>query len=82
MTDEEHPVSERVIHAVAIEIGTDPGDLPLLYETIDPDALDALVETLTDGKVIFQYAGFAVTVESTGVIKLDNRCIGSNLADG
>lgn len=82
MSDQNHSVSERVIETVAAEAETDPMDLPLLYETIDPDALDALIETLSDGEVTFQYAGFAITVESTGIIELDNRSISSNLAGG
>lgn len=80
MTDQGHPVSERVIDAVAVATGTDPLDLPLLYETVDPDALDALAESLSDGEVIFQYAGYTVTVENTGAIELDKRYLGSGPA--
>lgn len=81
MIQQRHPVSERVIHAVADETGTDPLDLPPLYETIDPDALDALIDSLSDGELTFRYTGCAVTIESTGAIELDERYFGNNPAD-
>jgi hypothetical protein len=79
MIDQTYPVSERLIEAVAAEIGTNPIELPLLYETIDPDALDALVESLSGGEITFSYAGCAVTVESTGAIEINERSPGTHL---
>lgn len=58
----------RVIHAVAEHSGTDPTDLPPLYEAVDPDALDALFgptaadDTREGGEVSFIYAGYRVRV--------------------
>lgn len=71
MTGEEYPVSEQVIEAIAAETEMNPMDLPLLYEALDPDALDALIKTLSDGEITFQYAEFTVTVQSTGRVHLE-----------
>lgn len=56
--------SQRVIHAVADATGRPPLELPPLYETVDPDALDAIAESWTHGVLRFSYAGCTVTVES------------------
>lgn len=65
--------SERLVHAVAEQTNTDPVELPPLYDTIDPDALDALLSTLEGGKIEFQYAGHAVRLESDGVVHLTDE---------
>ena len=36
------PISQQVIEAVADAKGVDPLDLPPLYDSVDPDALDSL----------------------------------------
>lgn len=64
MTSEQPHVSRRVVRAVARETGTDPLELPRLFDTIDPDALDALVREMAAGEVQFRYAGHEVTVDS------------------
>lgn len=56
-----------VLRAVAEREGSDPVDLPALYDAIDPDALDALFAstrtgTIRSGSVSFEYAGYRVTV--------------------
>lgn len=70
--DQETP-SEAVIAAVADATDQSPRDLESLFETVDPDALDALVDW-NDGEstvsVSFVYVGYDVTVDSDGV-KLD-----------
>lgn len=65
-------VTERVIRAVANGTGTDPLELPPLAATIDPDALNALIRTLSDGEVSFRYAGCAVTVDGSGDVRIEN----------
>ena len=65
--------SERVIHRVAAAIDRDPLELPPLYDCVDADALDSLVEEMTDGAVTFTYVGHDVTVRSTGEVLLDER---------
>lgn len=39
----------------------DPIDLPPLYDSVDPDALDRLAESST---IQFEYAGYNITVDS------------------
>lgn len=66
--DDDVSPSEKVIQEVAAKTGTDPLELPPLYETIDPDALDALVESSGESglQVEFQYADRHVVVDGTG----------------
>lgn len=66
-------VAEAVVESVAAETDTDALSLPPLAETLDPDALNALVEGLEDGRVAFRYAGCDVTVESDGTVQATSR---------
>jgi hypothetical protein len=52
----------QVVEKVAACSNIDPLELPPLYEELDPDALDALIASMEDGQVSFQYAGYPVTV--------------------
>ena len=65
--------SERVLAKVADSTGRDVLDLPPLYDYVDPDALDAVVATATNGTVRFAYEGHEVAVESDGTIRLAER---------
>lgn len=72
MTTKHHPhdaddePSLAVIEAVAEAEGCDSTDLSPLFEVIDPEALDRLVE---DGaSVSFDYAGRHVNITETGEI--------------
>lgn len=71
---ESAPLSQRVIHAVAEETGTDPFDLNPLFNVVDPENLDALFEPTntgyqrTTGSVAFEYAGCEVTVSADGAV--------------
>lgn len=73
-TDES--LAYTVVTAVAAIRDTDPVDLPTLYECVDVDALDALVDGSrtrpggVDGHVTFAYAGCEVTVDFDGWIRL------------
>lgn len=57
-----------IVEVVAAATGREPTDLPPLYESIETDALDALVSASTDEstRVTFDYAGVEVTVRSHG----------------
>lgn len=61
------PPSAAVVQAVGAMTDREPTSLDPLYETIDPDALDALCTNsdAADPSVTFQYHGFSVTVEGT-----------------
>ncbi|ADB59615.1 hypothetical protein Htur_0718 [Haloterrigena turkmenica DSM 5511] len=61
-------ISIAVVTAIAAKRGVEPTELPPLYESIDPDALDALfAPTRTGGprrgRLEFTYDGHAVVVE-------------------
>ncbi|GAA0196088.1 HalOD1 output domain-containing protein [Haladaptatus pallidirubidus] len=71
-------VSEELITAVATLNDTDPAELVLLADCIDPDALDALFKPRmdgtpreTNGQVEFTYDSYHVTVDSGGTITLE-----------
>lgn len=68
-------VSERVVEAVAGEAGVDPIALDSLYETLDPDALNALFDDTGTNqqdsvRVTFEYAGYQVTVSEGGTVEV------------
>jgi len=59
----------HIVNCVAEKEHTDPLELPPLYDAVDPDALDDLVEsgrqngTTQSGRIEFQYNGYTVIVE-------------------
>jgi hypothetical protein len=66
--------STAVVEAVSAATGRDGHDLEPLYETVDPDAFDALVGISTDGEeadieVRFNYAGCHVTIRGDGEVR-------------
>lgn len=71
---ESAPVSQRVTHAVAETTNTDPLALEPLFNTIDPEGLNALFEPTNTGShratgsVAFEYAGCDVTVFADGTV--------------
>lgn len=68
-TDGDSP-SLAVVRAVARLDGRNPVDLPPLFEALDPDSLNAMLEHArrydTDWTLRFQYAGYEVDLEATG----------------
>jgi len=67
----EASVSTAVIEAVAEAAETEPDELPVLTNVVDPDALDALFAgSETTGSVQFQYAGYDVTVSADRTIQV------------
>lgn len=69
---EEQP-SEAVVRGVATVTGRSVLDITPLFESVDPDALDALFERLPDrttrspGRIVFPLDGCMVSVEGTKV---------------
>jgi Halobacterial output domain 1 len=65
------PPSERIIEAVANAADTSHHELPLLYEAVDPEALNHLFAsdyggtTRAPGQVTIEYAGYEVVVSSS-----------------
>lgn len=74
MTDTRPSVA--VVEAVAREAGVRPVDLPPLYDTIDPDALDQLLPTDGLGLVRFRYDGYDVTLSGADDVRVE-ECDGS-----
>lgn len=63
-------VSERIIQTVAETTNSDPLELTPLYDAVDPEALDALIDGMSDGEISFTYAGHEVTAKSDGTVYL------------
>jgi len=64
--DVEQPISGQIVEAVAEAKDVSSMDLKPLYETVDPDAIDALFRTGTAGRVEFVYEGCEVLVHADG----------------
>lgn len=68
--------SEAVVRRVADFEGVDPTELLPLFDTIDPDALDAIVRSAAGNddaglRIEFTYHGYDVTVTGDGVVHVD-----------
>ncbi|RBI60947.1 hypothetical protein DMJ13_14495 [halophilic archaeon] len=79
-------LSIAVIEAVAEFEGTRPTDVrPVLYELVDPDALDALFGPTScgtpqaEGHVAFDYGEHEVTVYSDGRVEIEG--VGESAVD-
>ncbi|WP_336035117.1 HalOD1 output domain-containing protein [Halobacterium yunchengense] len=64
--------STGVLEAVAAAADRTVRDLPPLFAAVDPDALDDAVRSLAEadrnGALTFDYAGFSVRVDGTGLV--------------
>lgn len=74
-TDES--LSTVVVKAVSAVSGTPPTELGSLYETVDPEAIDTVYETIDDfphhdkeGYLTFTFGDCDVTVHWTGTISI------------
>ncbi|NKE38065.1 hypothetical protein GWG54_20180 [Natronococcus sp. JC468] len=63
-------VTSRIITAIATETDESPLDLPPLYKTIDPDALESLLTSTNTPQfqVSFVYCGYQIHVYKDGTI--------------
>lgn len=72
----EQSVAIAVVEAVAAEAQCEPDELTSLYDVIDPDALDAMLERAGDldapssHRMAFFYAGYEVEVRGDGLIRV------------
>ncbi|WP_420028466.1 HalOD1 output domain-containing protein [Haloglomus litoreum] len=69
-------VSERVISEIAEHKGISEKELPPLYDSIEPDALDEMfchtnTKTGTELEVRFTYAGYTVVIRDPSEIILE-----------
>lgn len=73
--------STAVVETVAVAVDRDPTELDSLYDSLEPDALDALLRQdrsdrpVAKTRVSFTFAGRRVTVHSTGdvVVRPDDN---------
>ncbi|THE65666.1 hypothetical protein D8Y22_05650 [Salinadaptatus halalkaliphilus] len=81
---EEKRVSQTVVEAVAEAEGVRPVELtPPLYDAIDPEALDRLFDdSLTVGKVIFNYNDCEISVFSDGYVAVEKQYHGHGRIKG
>lgn len=67
--DESDSLTTTILDLVADREGTDVGDLPPLYDAVNPDALETLFEPARKGRtrtgrLEFTYHGYVVTLVS------------------
>ncbi|MFB6087450.1 MAG: HalOD1 output domain-containing protein [Haloarculaceae archaeon] len=68
----EETTTADVVGAVAAAVGTDSRSLePPLYEVVDPDALEAVLNADGAVTVKFEYAGRSVVAQSDGTVTVD-----------
>ena len=61
--------STGVIETIAVAANCEPTAIEPLYETLDPDALDAVIQSGAGGTTVqFVFAGYDVTVHSNGAV--------------
>ena len=69
------PVSTKVVQQVAAVTGQEVAQLQPLYDTIDPEALDAIMNSGaadTPSPIIqFTYSGYRITVDESGEVSVD-----------
>lgn len=65
--DKNERASIAVLRAVAAHSDTPILDLEPLYDSIDPEALDSLIENGSETYIHFDYQDFSVTVTSERV---------------
>lgn len=68
------PASMAVVTALSDVVDTDPTELDPLHDTVDTDALDAVVGVRHpangDVHVTFPFEGYAITVHSYGIVEV------------
>lgn len=69
--------SETVIERIAQHEDVDPAELTPLFDAIDPDALDAMIDGAerrnTPLDIVFSYHGHHVTVTSDGAVQVTDE---------
>lgn len=66
-------VSESIIEAIAEARDVPPTELmPPLYEAIDPDTLDRLVQSVTEGRMqlTFEYQSYEIQIKNNDIIEV------------
>lgn len=67
--------STSIVRRIAEREGIDTGELSTpLYSAVDPEAVDALFESIPEGneaRLTFEYSEYTVTVYSDGRVRID-----------
>jgi len=64
-------ITQDVVREVAARADVQPDELPPLYDFIDPDALNRVINsTDADLQLSFVFAGYRVTIEGDGSIRV------------
>jgi len=73
----EPAVSTRVVQRVATSTNQEVAQLPALYDTIDPDALDAIISSVSTNTssltIRFSYSGCQITINGSGEVSVEER---------
>lgn len=71
----ETAVSTEIVQRVATVTDQAVTQLPPLHETIDPEALDAVIDSVTQGEssleLRFAYSGCRVLVDGSGAVRVE-----------
>lgn len=64
--------TEAIVSLVSQEEECDPLELPPLYESVDPEALDRVCEAGADSslRISFAYDDYTVLVDGNGIVQL------------
>jgi len=69
-------ITTTVLRGVATLSETDATEMEPLFETVDPDALDRLVESFPADQqwnMVFSYHGYDVSIEASGRVELSPK---------
>lgn len=71
--DQTEPISHQVVEAVAEAEGATPLELEPLYDSVDPDALDALARRgSSDVAIEFTYENYRVRVGDSNRVRIES----------
>lgn len=71
LSRDERPASHRIVESLAAAMGVDPIELePPLYEVVETDALDTLLDS--GAEIRFEYRDHLVCVDSDGTVTVDD----------
>lgn len=74
--DQGDSVTQVIVERVAAERGVEPLELPPLYQAIDPEALEALITSSSEGqelRLTFSYGGHRVSVTESGSVEVGDH---------
>lgn len=80
--DARETASERVTRRIAEEKNVDVLELPPLFDAVDPDALNDLVEGMEEGAITFDYADRTVTVGADCEVRIDDETRSPSVSEG